>query len=82
MKNYYTILEQLDFKNFYSYNAAREYDELGTFVPYFDTNFDKNTFLTFVPYKSAKIGSGAKEYKLVKIDPTNKKRIDYLGING
>ncbi|EAH3850463.1 hypothetical protein D5010_14475, partial [Listeria monocytogenes] len=68
----------IGFQNFYSYNAAREYDELGTFVPYFDTNFDKNTFLTFVPYKSAKIGSGAKEYKLVKIDPTNKKESTIL----
>ncbi|HDT8384799.1 hypothetical protein P4810_12385 [Listeria monocytogenes] len=68
----------LGFQNFFSYNAAREYDELGTFVPYFDTNFDKNTFLTFVPYKSAKIGSGAKEYKLVKIDPTNKKESTIL----
>ncbi|ELC6015591.1 hypothetical protein RJM80_002935, partial [Listeria monocytogenes] len=27
----------LGFQNFFSYNAAREYDELGTFVPYFDT---------------------------------------------
>ncbi|HAA3752399.1 TPA_asm: hypothetical protein GEO68_00775 [Listeria monocytogenes] len=61
-----------------SNNKDKPDDELGTFVPYFDTNFDKNTFLTFVPYKSAKIGSGAKEYKLVKIDPTNKKESTIL----
>ncbi|CAM2361443.1 hypothetical protein LISE100100_02090 [Listeria seeligeri] len=63
----------IGFQNFYSYNSAREYDELGTFIPYFDANFDKNAFLTFEPYESAKISGNQNEYKLVKIDPTNKK---------
>lgn len=61
------------FQNFYSYSTAREYDELGTFIPYFDANFDKNAFITFEPYESTKINGTKNEYKLVKIDPTNKK---------
>lgn len=60
------------------YNVVWEYDELGIFVLYFDINFDKNIFLIFVLYKSVKIGSGVKEYKLVKIDLMNKKELIIL----
>ncbi|HBM3618288.1 TPA: hypothetical protein ACSKNM_002146, partial [Listeria innocua] len=38
------VFRTIGFQNFFSYDSAREYDELGTFIPYFDINFDKNTF--------------------------------------
>ncbi|MBC1484341.1 hypothetical protein HCJ52_06770 [Listeria sp. FSL L7-1485] len=70
----------IGFQNFYSYSSAREYDELGTFIPYFDANFDKNAFLTFEPYESAKISGNQNEYKLVKVNPTTKKETTVLDL--
>ncbi|PZG34931.1 hypothetical protein C2D64_04975 [Listeria ivanovii] len=70
----------IGFQNFYSYYSAREYDELGTFVPYFDANFDKNAFLTFEPYESAKISGNQNEYKLVKVNPTTNKETTILDL--
>ncbi|WP_088840703.1 hypothetical protein [Listeria sp. ILCC797] len=62
----------IGFQTIYKYEMPREYDELGTFIPYFDKNFTAKTFLTFEPYESKKISPQGNEYRLVLINPEEK----------
>lgn len=64
----------IGFQTIYKYQMPREYDELGTFIPYFDANFTDKTFLTFEPYESKKVSPNGNEYRLVMVNPKNKTR--------
>ncbi|WP_239254170.1 hypothetical protein [Listeria ilorinensis] len=57
------------FQTLFKYTQPREYDEMGTFIPYFDTNFDQDHFLAFEPYESQKLGEIPGQYRLVEVNP-------------
>ncbi|WP_099220966.1 hypothetical protein [Listeria costaricensis] len=57
------------FQTMFKYTQPREYDDMGTFIPYFDTNFDQDHFLVFEPYESQKLGETPGQYRLVEVDP-------------
>ncbi|WP_159102542.1 hypothetical protein [Listeria cornellensis] len=61
------------FQSYYEYEAPRVYDELGTFFPFYDLNVEEESFLTFEPYESKKLKDHGGEFKLVKVDPKEKK---------
>ncbi len=62
----------IGFQTIYKYDMPREYDELGTFIPYFDKNFTSKTFLTFEPYESKKVSPQGNDYRLVLVNPEKK----------
>ncbi|EUJ31765.1 lipoprotein [Listeria floridensis FSL S10-1187] len=62
------------FQTISKYEMPREYDELGTFIPYFDLNFSKKMFASFEPYKSRKLKTLQGEYKLIVINPLTGKK--------
>lgn len=62
------------FQSISKYEMPREYDKLGTFIPYFDLNFSRKQFVSFEPYESREIGPVQGEYKLVRIDPNTGKK--------
>ncbi|MHC5252436.1 YqgU-like beta propeller domain-containing protein [Listeria kieliensis] len=62
------------FESLSKYDMPREYDKLGTFIPYFDLNFSRKQFTSFEPYESREIGPVQGEYKLVQIDPETGKK--------
>ncbi|MBC1557914.1 hypothetical protein HCA55_06370 [Listeria booriae] len=68
----------IGFQSYYSYDAPRVYDELGTFFPFYDLNVEQQSFLTFEPYESKKLKDYGGEFKLVSVDPKAKKKTTVL----